>query len=389
MYSPPNIIKIKHYTFAGDYEEISINLSMFDYSEDTAIPHMIDEIMMHTGLNKNFRIKSTFEAQNACAVIIQNERYLLYNPNWMKELKTQSGTNWTVYSIMAHEIGHHLNGHTLDNIGSTPPKELEADEFSGFILCKIGSSLSEAQLAMKLKASEIGSSTHPPKHQRLNAVKNGYERADTQKKQIKTQRSVCSKCHDTGFYFEEHKCPKCNNQGITSFSSTCEYCKNGIIIYKDTCNKCNGASMTNCDNCNGHGVLRCASCNGSGSFGLCPSCNGYPKIHCPTCFGTGAVNYYGRIYPCPQCLGARSLTCLTCGGTGKFICANCSGQGVILCTNCFGTKITSCSSCNGSGQILYKRNCEHCNGTGNRKSKIKCSECNGTGIISKKYVCKH
>ena len=37
-------------------------------------------------------------------------------------------------TLLAHEVGHHLNGHTIHRGGSTPELELEADEFAGFIL---------------------------------------------------------------------------------------------------------------------------------------------------------------------------------------------------------------------------------------------------------------
>ena len=77
---------------------------------------------------------------------------------------------------LAHEIGHHLNGHTLDDIGSRPKTELEADEFSGFVWER-WEPLSEAQLAMRHIGSERASTTHPAKSDRLYAIKRGWERA--------------------------------------------------------------------------------------------------------------------------------------------------------------------------------------------------------------------
>ena len=174
-----NLVKIKHYSYSGDIEEFTVNLSVFNYSEDASIPSIISEIMGQIGLNKNFRIKAETDIANAAAAMILSERYLFYNPSWIKQVKISSGTNWTIYSIMAHEIGHHLNAHTLDDKGSTPPKELEADEFSGFILNKLDASLNDSQLAMKMMGNDLGSATHPPKTQRLAAIKLGWDKANS------------------------------------------------------------------------------------------------------------------------------------------------------------------------------------------------------------------
>ena len=91
--------------------------------------------------------------------------------------------------ILAHEVGHHINGHSLDMLlyKSVEPKtlkqrrqqELEADEFAGFILAKLGGSLSEAnQVISSISTNEDDSyDTHPSRSKRLNAVKVGYDKA--------------------------------------------------------------------------------------------------------------------------------------------------------------------------------------------------------------------
>jgi hypothetical protein len=95
----------------------------------------------------------------------------------MSSIVSATGNKWTAVSIMAHEIGHHLNGHTLDSETSKPATELEADEFSGFVLQKMGASLPDAQAAMAAIASLKGSHTHPPKNQRLSAIAAGWGKA--------------------------------------------------------------------------------------------------------------------------------------------------------------------------------------------------------------------
>jgi hypothetical protein len=131
------------------------------------------------GLKPNFLIRSA-NVPNAAAVILKGERYILYNPDFIYDMDKVAGSRWASISILAHEIGHHLNGHTLNNTGSRPELELEADEFSGFVLRKMGATLTESQLAMKIAASQEASHTHPAKINRLAAIDKGWRHADNQ-----------------------------------------------------------------------------------------------------------------------------------------------------------------------------------------------------------------
>lgn len=67
-----------------------------------------------------------------------------------------------------------MNGHTLDGLGSLPELELQADEFSGFVLRRMGANLAEAQLAMKMVANTKATTTHPAKEERLGAIAKGW-----------------------------------------------------------------------------------------------------------------------------------------------------------------------------------------------------------------------
>jgi hypothetical protein len=83
---------------------------------------------------------------------------------------------------LAHEVGHHLEGHTVLGTNSRPEIELEADEFAGFILCKMGASLEQAQLAMHYIAEMKASKTHPGRIDRLAAIEKGWNKAEAQLK---------------------------------------------------------------------------------------------------------------------------------------------------------------------------------------------------------------
>ena len=141
--------------------------------------NIINNIISVVGLKPKFEIKAA-NIPNAAAVIYGPKRYILYNPSFVTQLDRAAGTKWASVSILAHEIGHHLNGHTLEHGGSRPEIELEADEFSGFVLRKMGASLSEAQLAMKIAASQKASHTHPGQADRLYAIAKGWNSASNQ-----------------------------------------------------------------------------------------------------------------------------------------------------------------------------------------------------------------
>ena len=89
----------------------------------------------------------------AAAVIVLDDdripqRVIAFNKDFIGLVKRATGGNaWAPVSVMAHEIGHHLSGHTITPGGSQPPTELEADKFSGFVLYKMGASLDDASSA--------------------------------------------------------------------------------------------------------------------------------------------------------------------------------------------------------------------------------------------------
>src|SRR5690554_135798 len=91
----------------------------------------INSILKYSGLASNFEIYGA-SINNAVATIIDNKRYILYDPELLSYTDMTSKNHWSSMSILAHEIGHHLSGHTINSKGSNPKDELEADTYSGF-----------------------------------------------------------------------------------------------------------------------------------------------------------------------------------------------------------------------------------------------------------------
>lgn len=144
---------------------------------------VVDEILDKIGLFRNFLIEECIDINNALAVTmpIENgdlERYILYDSKFFQKVNVSTGTDWGLTSILAHEVGHHLNGHTLKSGGSNHKVELQADEFSGFVLARMGCSLKNAQSAINKLLPDNASATHPAKKDRLKAVEKGWKRGN-------------------------------------------------------------------------------------------------------------------------------------------------------------------------------------------------------------------
>lgn len=188
--------------------------------------NQINSIVKFTGLSSNFKIYSA-SIDNAIATIINNERYILYDPKLLAVADFQSDSYWSSMSILAHEIGHHLSGHTISKKGSNPKDELEADKYSGFVLYKLGASLEEATNAIKIFGSDKSSLTHPAKNLRLNAIVNGWNEANETRTNgaIPPPLSDDNDFVDTEFNFKDFY----NDDEITDLFSNYSYSTYGFF----------------------------------------------------------------------------------------------------------------------------------------------------------------
>lgn len=139
------------------------------------------KILSVVGASKRFIVAPCEDINNALAVIDDGMRYILYDPEFINSI-SQTSDYWANMSILAHEVGHHINGHTLnESISAYENKiqELEADEFSGFVMQKIGATLDQAidAIAALAPSGDDTYSSHPNKERRIKAITKGYNRA--------------------------------------------------------------------------------------------------------------------------------------------------------------------------------------------------------------------
>lgn len=173
----------------------SITSENYNFSSNLEAIKIIDRIVSNVGLARNFEIFESSEVDNEAAIVYDEKRYVLYNNDFMELANEITNNSWTSISILAHEIAHHLQGHTLSKNGNRPSIELEADAFSGFVLAKMGASLQDAQSAVLNLVSEQESTTHSKRSERLKAIatgfKDGAENTKIKKKKLEeTNNSV-------------------------------------------------------------------------------------------------------------------------------------------------------------------------------------------------------
>ncbi|MBD2757551.1 M48 family metalloprotease [Spirosoma validum] len=139
---------------------------------------VVDRILKPIGLMRNFKVIECSNTDNCFATVLKGQRFIVYDGAFMAQIEEETETDWSAISIMAHEIGHHLQGHTIDGRGGQPQKEIEADKFSGFVLHQLGASLEESMIAVRALGDEHATSTHPAKPARLDAIRKGWLEAE-------------------------------------------------------------------------------------------------------------------------------------------------------------------------------------------------------------------
>lgn len=146
------------------------------YEAKQILQNMLDTIKW----KENFSIREQNGIRNAYATIINRVRWIIYDNNFLEDIDAYASTKWASISILAHEMAHHYYNHTVSGTGSTPPKELEADALSGYVMQRMGATLNESVAAISAIASDKASSTHPAKKDRVTAITKGWNLAKSE-----------------------------------------------------------------------------------------------------------------------------------------------------------------------------------------------------------------
>lgn len=143
------------------------------YEAKDILSNMLDTI----NWKENFSIREQNGIRNAYATIINRTRWIIYDNDFLEDIDSYAATKWASISVLAHEMGHHYYNHVVSNSGSTPPKEIEADAFSGYVMAKLGATLQQSVAAMQAIGTDYASASHPAKADRINAITRGWNTA--------------------------------------------------------------------------------------------------------------------------------------------------------------------------------------------------------------------
>ena len=173
-----------------DALELCIAVRGNSFMSNVEAERSLEKILNTVGLSQNFVLQSCDRIENAVATAYKGVRYILYDKKFMSSISNYTN-DWSNMLILAHEVGHHINGHSLDlvlyatdavdapTLEKKRKQELQADEFAGFVLAKLGAPLADAVRVISSITTDKDDtySTHPSRSKRINAIKKGFNKA--------------------------------------------------------------------------------------------------------------------------------------------------------------------------------------------------------------------
>ena len=238
-----NITIVQDYGNHPDTLKLCTAVQTNNFISDVEAEKALDRILSVIGASKRFVLQPCDNINNAVATSYKGIRYILYDRDFMDSL--DSGDNWTNLFILAHEVGHHINGHSLDlvlyaadviepeTLANKRQQELEADEFAGFILGKLGATLKQTSAGINLISSNKDDtySTHPSKSKRLASVSSGYDKALVKEKVV-YETPTNLQTSEEYFYSALSKENKENYSGaLEDYTKSIELNPNTIFVY--------------------------------------------------------------------------------------------------------------------------------------------------------------
>ncbi|MCA0237105.1 MAG: SUMF1/EgtB/PvdO family nonheme iron enzyme [Bacteroidetes bacterium] len=253
------------------------NTRPYVFDADPQAQQIVGDVCRAIGITQRFQLQSA-DVKNALACERNGTRYILYNPDFLKDIQTDARTKWAAYGVLAHEIGHHVNGDHFDEPDSERRKELEleADRFAGSALRLMGATKDEAKSTVASLFNQDETNTHPPARARNASVVNGWNDQDTRLRNMGV----------TGV----------NDPGNTSATRTVVRDRDGdgVPDGQDACPDVPGEAILNgCPDADGDGITddadECPYKKGEGRWKGCPDsdADGIPdnKDKCPYVYG--------------------------------------------------------------------------------------------------------
>ncbi len=165
-------LKVKH---GCAYKSATEDATLYTFDPSDEARTIVIKICNVLAVSQNFDLRAS-NVENALATAEGNRRIILYSEVFLKKFSQDARTSWAAYSVLAHEIGHHINGHDFGETNAIKRKqmELEADRFSGSALRLLGAMLDEAKAGIETLALDAEQQYHPSATARRASLTSGW-----------------------------------------------------------------------------------------------------------------------------------------------------------------------------------------------------------------------
>jgi hypothetical protein len=136
----------------------------------------IKRIMKKVFLSNSFDVYARPGINNAVAAVQGGRRIIAYDPSFLDRLNGTANTKWAAIFVLAHEVGHHVEGHTVAS-GCSRRAELQADAFATRVLHAFGANLQQTKAGMTALGGS-GGACHPPSSERTKHIAKVYKEAN-------------------------------------------------------------------------------------------------------------------------------------------------------------------------------------------------------------------
>jgi len=140
-------LNAQNYDDASEAHELCLAIQENSFTNDVEAEAALDRILSVIGASKRFILQPCSDISNAVATSYKGLRYILYDREFINTINNNTNA-WSQLFILAHEVGHHINGHAIDillvtadivepeTLAAKRQQELESDEFACFLSVK-------------------------------------------------------------------------------------------------------------------------------------------------------------------------------------------------------------------------------------------------------------
>jgi hypothetical protein len=154
-------------------------LDRAEIKEDSIAKVTIQDLLKPLALKAKFTLRQCSEIQNFASFKESNQKFIVYNQSLIDSIADPANRKWDKLAAFLHELAHHLNDDIEDTSAQNSLQdELNADEFAGTHLARLGANLSQAQHALTIilnpPCNQDADASHPCLEKRLVAVAQGW-----------------------------------------------------------------------------------------------------------------------------------------------------------------------------------------------------------------------